>query len=315
MKNVRQTLVAAGMLLIAMVFSLGIAAAQVSPDEAALYAAFHAASQANDDAGALGAAKAYLDKFPTGQYADAVKQWQTRARLTRLDEAIKAKRTEDMITAGKEILAADPGNLNVVYALAFNIRRNELLASPAVYTHSEAAAAYAKEGIALVEGGKTLTGVASFDKNATLAWMTQILAIHEGHSGSADEAIKLYEKSTALAPADSIVGRNLYAIYSLRHADYVDAAKAYNALPEADRGAAEPSAEAKAAREAVNREADALIDSAAAFVAYGRSKGLPAATVDRVNQTLESVYKGRFPEDAALDGLKKILAENGAPAA
>jgi len=35
---------------------------------------------------------------------------------------------------------------------------------------------------------------------------------------------------------------------------------------------------------------------------------MPPATVDRVNQLLETVYKGRFPEDAGLDGLKKILA-------
>jgi hypothetical protein len=35
---------------------------------------------------------------------------------------------------------------------------------------------------------------------------------------------------------------------------------------------------------------------------------MPPAAVDRVNQLLETVYKGRFPEDAALDGLKKILA-------
>ena len=45
------------------------------------------------------------------------------------------------------------------------------------------------------------------------------------------------------------------------------------------------------------------------------SKGLPAATVDRVNGVLETVYKNRFPEDTALDGLKKILAEKATPAA
>ena len=37
--------------------------------------------------------------------------------------------------------------------------------------------------------------------------------------------------------------------------------------------------------------------------------------MDRVNTLLETVYKGRFPEDAALEGLKKILADKGAPAA
>jgi len=308
--NVRHTLVIAGALLPAVFLTTRPApcAAQEAQDEAAFYRAFHEASQANDTAKALEASKAYLEKFPTGQYAAAVKQWQDAARLTQLDAAIKEKRTEDMIKAGQDILAADPENLNVIYALAFNIRRNELLASPPVFTNAAAAVDYATKGIALVESGKTLSGVANFDKNATLAWMTQILAMNEGKNGSAPEAIKLYEKSTALAPADPVVGRNLHSIFLLRHSKYVDVAKAYNALPDADRAAAEPKAEVKAAKEALNVEADALIDSAAAFVAYGRSKGLPPATVDRVNQTLETVYKGRFPEDAALDGLKKILA-------
>jgi len=62
-------------------------------------------------------------------------------------------------------------------------------------------------------------------------------------------------------------------------------------------------------------EADALIEAAAGFVAYGRTKGLPETTIDRVNQLLETVYKSRFPEDAELEGLKKILADKGAPPA
>ena len=102
---------------------------------------------------------------------------------------------------------------------------------------------------------------------------------------------------------------------ALRQGKYTELAKAYNALPEADRAAAEPNAEVKAAKDALNLEADALIDTAAGFVAYGRTKGLAPATVDRVNQMLETVYKGRFPEDTALDGLKKILAAKGVPSA
>jgi tetratricopeptide (TPR) repeat protein len=285
------------------------AAQDAAPDEAAAYRAFHEASQGTDTAAALAAAKAYLDKFPSGQYADAIKKWQDQARLTQLDAAIKDKRTADMITIGKEILAADPENLNVIYALAFNIRRNELLASPPVYTNADAAVELANKGIGLIDAGKTLTGVASFDKEATLGWMKQILAMNAAKAGNAAEAIKLYERSTAHAPGDTqIAGRNLFAVVTLRQSKYGEAAKAFNALPDADKTAAEPKPEVKAAKEALNSEADALIDAAAGFVAFGRSKGMPPATVDRVNQLLETVYKGRFPEDAGLDGLKKILA-------
>jgi hypothetical protein len=100
---------------------------------------------------------------------------------------------------------------------------------------------------------------------------------------------------------------------SMQQGSYADAAKAYNALPEADRAAAEPPDTVKAARETLNAEADRLIETAATFVAFGKAKNLPAATVDRVNQLLETVYKGRFPEDATLEGLTKILADKGVP--
>ena len=308
----RNTLrLAGGALLAALVaFSGPITAAAQDPpaDEGAAYRAFHEASQGTDTAAALAAAKAYLEKYPSGQYAAAIKQWQDQARMTQLDAAIKDKRTADMLAIGKEILAADPENLNVIYALAFNIRRNELLASPAVYTNAPTAVELANKGIALIEGGKTLTGVASFDKDATLGWMTQVLAMNASKAGNAAEAIKLYDKSTAYAPADTqIAGRNLFAVVTLRQSKYGEAAKAFNALPDADK--------TPAAKEALNTEADALIDAAAGFVAFGRSKGMPPAAVDRVNQLLETVYKGRFPEDATLDGLKKILASKGTPAA
>ncbi len=318
--NLRDPLALAGAVLLAALFCIpgprAAAAQEVVPDEGSSYRAFHEASQAGDAARALTAAKAYLEKYPSGEYADFIRKWQDTARLSVLDTAIKEKRTADMIAIGREILAADPENLNVVYALAFNIRRNELLASPPVFQNAATAVEFATRGLSLVESGKTLTGVQNFDKGATLAWMTQILAIGESKNGSPAEAIKLYEKSTALSPGDpQIAFRNLLAVVSLRQGKYGELAKAYNAFPDADRGAAEPKPEVKAAKDALNAEADALIDAAAAFVAFGRTKSLSPAIVDRVNQMLETVYKGRFPEDATLDGLKKILAGKGVPAA
>ncbi len=98
---------------------------------------------------------------------------------------------------------------------------------------------------------------------------------------------------------------------TLQQSAYAAAATAFNALPEADRAAAEPSDAAKTAREALNGAADALIETAATFVAFGKAKNLPAATVERMNQVLETTYKGRYPEDADLTGLKKILADKG----
>jgi hypothetical protein len=307
----------AGTVLLAVTFALAlaapVAAQEVVQDEGSFYRAWHEASQAGDNAKATAAAKAYLEKYPTGQYADFIKKWLGTAQMTGLDAAIKEKRTADMIAVGREILAGDPENLNVLYALAFNIRRNELLASPPKYDHAADAKEFAQKAIGLVEGGKTLVGVQSFDKNATLAWLYQTRAMVEANAGNAAEAVKLYEQSSGLAPEDvAIKGRNLLNLIAMQQASYTEAAKAFNALPEADRGAAEPSEAVKSARDALNAEADRLIDTATTFIAFGKAKNLPAATVDRVNQMLQTVYKGRFPEDATLDGLNKMLAAKGA---
>lgn len=316
--KVRHASAVAGTLLAAILCLIShapAAAQEVVQDEGAAYRAFHEASQAADIPRALEAAKAYLEKYPQGQYAEFIGKWQDSARMTLLDSSIKERNTAAMIKVGRDILAKDPENLNVIYALAYNVRRNELLASPAVFTHVKDGVEFASKGIALVESGKTLVGVPNFDKDATLAWMTQMLAIDAAESGDTGKAIELYDKSTAYAPADATAARNLLAVVILRQGKYGDAAKAYNALPEADRAAAEPTPEVQAARDALNAEADGLIDAAAGFVAYGRTKGLPAATVDKVNEVLETVYKGRFPEDAELAGLKKILADKGVPPA
>jgi hypothetical protein len=317
----RKTLASAavGSALLAAAFALAgsapAAAQEEVQDEGSFYRAWHEASQAGDNAKAMAAAKTYLEKYPTGQYAEFIKKWLGTAQMTALDAAIKEKRTADMIAVGREILSGDPENLNVLYALAFNIRRNELLASPQSFDHAAEAKEFAQKAVTLVEGGKTLVGVQTFDKDATLAWLHQTLAMVEANAGNAAEALKLYEKSSGLAPEDvAIKGRNLLNVLAMQQNSYAEAAKAYNALPEADRAAAEPPEAVKAARDALNAEADRLIDTATTFVAFAKAKNLPAATVDRVNQMLQTVYKGRFPEDTTLEGLNKMLAAKGAPA-
>lgn len=289
-----------------------VAAQEVSAEEAVAYGAWRAASEAKDIPKAVTAAEAYLKAFPSGGYAEFLQKWLSQAQLSALDEAIKAKDMEAMIRTGRQILAREPENVNVLYALAFNLRLRELLASPQKFDHAQDAKELSQKTIALVESGKTLTGVPTFDKDATLAWLYQSLAVLETNGGNPKEAIKLYEKSSALAPEDvAIKGRNLLSMVTMQQSSYAAAAKAFNALPEADRAATEPSDALKAARETLNGAADAFIETAATFVAFGKAKNLPAATVERVNQILEAAYKGRYPEDAGLDGLKKILAEKG----
>jgi tetratricopeptide (TPR) repeat protein len=289
-------------------------AQEVSADEALAYSEWRAASQANDLPKAMAAAEAYLKKFPSGQYADFLNKWVAQARFSALDAAIKAQKVDEMIKVGREILATDPDNLNVLYALAYNIRLRELLASPQKLDHAKDAKEFAQKAVSLIDTGKTLAGVPNFDKNATLGWLYQVLAVVAAAGGDEQAAVGLYQKSSSFAPDDvQITGRNLLAELAIAQSGYTEAAKAYNALPEADRGAAEPSEAVKTARAHLDSEADRLIDVAARFVAFGRAKSLPAATVEKVNELLETVYKTRFPEDTTLDGLKKLIQEKAAP--
>jgi tetratricopeptide (TPR) repeat protein len=284
------------------------AVAQENQDEALAYHAWFAANQAQDNAKAVEAAEAYLAKFPDGQYAEFLTKWLAPAKLSKLNDAIKAKDVDQMLEVGNAILETDPENLNVLYALAFHIRQQELLASPRSYAHAAELADLSRKTIELVEGGKTLAGVDSFDKDATLAWLYQNLAFIESKDGMTDEAVALYEKSTSLAPGDpGIAGRNLGALIAVHQKAYTEAATAFNALPAEDRSAAEPSAEVTAARDALNAEADALIDVTARFVALAEVKNLPQATRDRVYGVLESAYKARNPEDPDATGLQAVI--------
>ncbi len=284
------------------------AAAQDDQEEALAYHAWFAANQTQDNAKAVEAAEAYLEKFPSGEYAEFLSKWLAPAQLAALNEAIKAGQVGQMLTVGNRILAKDPENLNVAYALAFQLRRQELMAKPRSYAHAAETVKLSKKTIALVESGKTLAGVQNFDKNATLAWLYQNLAIVAGKDGASDDAVGLYQKSTRLAPRDpAIAGRNLLELLSWQQATYADAANAYNALPEEDRGAAEPSPEVQAARAKVDTEADALIDVASSFVALAEVKNLPQATRDKVYGVLESVYKSRNPDDAEGAGLQAVI--------
>ena len=162
------------------------ASAQVSAEEAVAYASWQAASTAGDVAKATEIAQQYLKQFPTGQYADYLKKWVGQGQMTALDAAAKEKRTADVLTIGNGILANDAENLSVIYTMASAVR-GEMMARPPVYTNAAAGTEAAKKGIALLESGKTLSGV---DKNATLAWMTQMLALNAQKAGNADEAVE-----------------------------------------------------------------------------------------------------------------------------
>ena len=79
----------AGAVAVLVLTPVAPAAAQ-EQDEALAYHAWFAANQAQDNEKAVAAAEAYLEKFPSGQYAEFLSKWLAPAKLSKLNEAIKA---------------------------------------------------------------------------------------------------------------------------------------------------------------------------------------------------------------------------------
>ena len=280
------------------------AAQEASADEGLAYHAWHAANSQNLQEKAVELARAYLEKFPSGQYAAYLKSWLIVPKQQAFSAAIQAKDTDAMIKAGRELLAAEPENLAVRYSVAFNLRRFELAASPANFTHATEAVEFAEAAIKLIEAGKTIEG--KFDKDASLALLYQVQALVANNAKKSKEAIDLYNRSNRADPGNlGIVANNLLALASLHREPYGAAVQAYQAFPEADRQAAEPTAEVKAALDLVYSTADPLIDSWARFVALTRARNVAAETREQVLASLKTVYGTRFAGDVS--GLEPLI--------
>jgi hypothetical protein len=288
-----------------LVYASPAPAQEPSAEETIAYQAWYAANSQNMQDKAIETAKTYLTQFPKGQYAAYLKTWLIGPKLQALGAAAQAKNTDEMIKVGRDILKDDPENLGVLYNLAFNLRRLELGASPASFAHAAEAVEFSTSGIKLIEAGKTIEG-GKFKKNASLAFLYQVQAMVADNAKKTQEAIELFTKSSASDPGNlSIVANNLLSLASLYRGPYGVAVAAYQAFPDADRQAAEPSAEVKAALEAVYASADPLIDSWVRFVALARARNVAAETRDQVLASVQTVYSTRYAGDTS--GLEPLI--------
>lgn len=297
----RPALVLAACLL----FASPAPAQELSAEETVAYQLWYAANAENLQDKAIEAAQSYVAKFPEGKYAAYLKGWLVGPKLKAFDAAVQAKAVDDMIRLGREILKDSPDNLGVWYSVAFNLRRYELAASPANFAHAAEATEFAAETIKRIEAGQVIEG-GRFNRNASLAILFQIQALVANQAGKRQEAIDLYLRSSSADPGNiGIVANNLLTLASLYRDPYGAAVAEYQALPEADRQAAEPSAEVKAALAKVHAAADPLIDAWARFVALARARNVAAGTRDQVLASVQTVYSTRFAGDAS--GLEPLI--------
>jgi tetratricopeptide (TPR) repeat protein len=286
----------------------GPVAQEPTPEEAAAYKAWFEANNAKDYPKAMELAKAYLSKFPSGKYSEYLKtKWVPQVRGMMYGEAAKAKNIAEMIRIGKEVLAEDPDNLDYLLALIVQIRTNELSANPANYSHAAEATDFSERAIRLLEAGKSPTGAdPKFNKNVTLAYLHGTLAIIYDHDKNLDKALAEYDKSAQLEPGNATFFFHCGRIHNDK---YAAAAQKYQAIPDADRDAAEPKPEVKAALEEVNKQADAVITCWARFLGLSAGKAeFSPDTQAKIQKALTDLYKYRHPDST--DGLQKLIDQN-----
>jgi tetratricopeptide (TPR) repeat protein len=284
-------------------------AQEPTPEEADAYKLWFEANKIKDYPKAKELAKAYLAKFPAGKYADYLKtKWLPQVRGMQFKEAADAKNIAGIISIGKEVLAEDPDNLDYLLAVIVQIRTNELFANPANFSHAADAADFAERAIRLLEAGKTPTGADPkvFNKNVTLAYLHGTLAVIYEHDKNIDKALAEYEKAAQLEPTNATFFFHCGRIHNDK---YAAAAQKYQGMSEADRDAAEPKPEVKAALEEVNKQADAVITCWARFLGLtADKKDFSAETRAKIEKALTDLYKYRHPDST--DGLQKLIDQN-----
>ncbi|HKV37697.1 MAG TPA: tetratricopeptide repeat protein [Blastocatellia bacterium] len=251
-------------------------------------------------------AKSFVEKYPQSAYAKYLREvYIPQARGFLFNQALQSKNVDEMIKLGNEALAEQPDNLDYLYLLSLSVRQDELFGPKPDFSHAAQEVDYTNKAITLIEGGKVPTVVAktSWDKNATLAWLYQNLAIIDADRKDPDKALENYNKSISLDPKNAAY--DYLECGSIHQTKYQSAAKKYQDMPEADRTAPDPKPEVKTALDDINKEADSVIDCWAHFLALTATENHFGAVRDQVSKVLGDLYKYRHPD--APDGLQKLV--------
>lgn len=280
--------------------------------ETAAYKAWYVANAAKDFAKGLPLAKAYLEKFPSGQYAQYLKGWIAQARGILFSQAMQAKNTGDMIRLGNDALAENPEELDYLYLLSVKLREDEWFALPPNYSHQAELIDYTQRAIKLIEGGKAPSVVPKdkWNQNTALGYLYQTLAAIAQKENQTDQAAEYYKKAATLDPT---VAAYYLQWGGLLQQKYQAASAKYSAFPDEDKIHPEAKPEVKAALDEANGLADALIDCWAHFVGLTVKNNPFGETRGQIETALTALYKYRHPD--APDGLQKLIEQYSKPPA
>ena len=275
------------------------AAQEPSAEETAAYKAWYDANAAKDYPKAMELAKAYLEKFPNGKNAKYLKDtWIPPIRAQLLNKAVQEKNIPEIIRLGKEAMAANPDNLDFPIFLATQLRTLDTN-----FQYSSDTVEFSQAAIRLIEAGKTPSKADGYDKNKTLAYFHDTLATIDERNKNTDKAIEHFHQAATLDPTSA---RYFFNCGRLHQDRYVAAAQKYQGFSQEDRTAADPKPEVKAALESVNKEADAVINCWARFMAL--KSDYSEDTRKKVMTALTDLYKYRHNDST--EGLQKLIDDN-----
>ncbi len=283
-------------------------------EEADAYKAWWEANQAKDVVKAMPLAKAYLMKFPSGQYATYLKGWVVQARGYLFNQARQAKNIAEEVRIGKEALAEDPQNFDYLYLLAIDLRVGEVSANPPNSTHQAETVDFTQRTIQLIEAGKMPTGMTAdkWNKNQQLAYFYHTLAILDQKDKRTDSALAHYKKASELEPNNA----NFFLQCGLlNYEKYGEASKKFETFSAEERSKPEEKPEVKAALDDVNAKADTVIDCWARFLGLTAKEAQKwGATREQVLTAVTALYK--FRHNDSTDGLQQMIDKhsNGTPA-
>jgi hypothetical protein len=306
-QDMKKSLVLVAVLGILLALSAPYASAkatqETSPEEAAAYKAWYDAATAKDAAKIYQLGKEFIAKYPSSKSVDTIKPYIPRARGVLFNQAIQAKNMDEAVRLGKEALAETPDEPNYLYILAYNLRTNEIFATPPNFNRAADTIDITQRTIAVIESGKLPAAVTADKKSAALATLYQTLAVIEAKNNNQDKSLELYKKSVAADQANNSLNAYSYlACGSLNQAKYQDAAKKFEALPKEVKENPEH-ADYKAALGVVNAQADAVLDCWGHFLALEESKAYSNRA--SVEKAFDDLWK--FRHDDKMDGKDEFL--------
>jgi tetratricopeptide (TPR) repeat protein len=285
-------------------FASAKALQEPSQEELTAYKVWYEAVKEKDAAKIYQLSKDFVAKYPNSTNTATVKKYIPGARGVLFNQAIQAKNMEEAVRLGKEALAETPDEPNYLYILAYNLRTNEIFATPPNFNRAADTADFTQRIIALMEAGKMPAAVTPDKKNAALATFYQTLAVIEAKNNNQDKALDLYKKSTAADPANNSLNAYSYlACGSLNQTKYVAAAKKFEELPKEVKENADH-ADNKAALAVVNTQADAVLECWGHFLALDESKSY-GATRANVEKAFDDLWK--FRHDDKMDGKDEFI--------